>query len=269
VSDPALRLPRRGSTLAATQAAFRAWCLGYSGSDGGDMGGPRHPSIWVCGIEPGAARIVDAQALAAQIRSADVSRPAPGYAHWRCNLAHSFTRRIAKLLAALAGGHVAEYRQFAEQEQPFTQGAHGFCRLNLYPLAFADTRPGRWNEALAQTTGFARKADYLAWCDAHRLPQLRAWARACRPRLVMALGKTYGARFHAAFMDPAALFVHEPIAGRQLSWGRNDDGTVVAVLPFLTSASGLQSDAAIQAFGARLRTIIAQSGPARGPDRMA
>lgn len=269
VSGAALRLPSHGgSTLAATQAAFRSWCLGYSGSDGGDLGSPRRPSTWVCGIEPGAARVVDADALAGQIGNADVSRPAPGYEHWRCNLVHSFTRRIVKLLAALAGARVADYREFAERQQPFTRGARGFCRLNLYPLAFADTRPGRWNPALAQATGFACKADYLAWCDAHRLPQLRAWARACRPRLVIALGKSYGARFHAAFMDPATPLAHESIAGKQLCWGRNEGGTVLAILPFLTSASGLQSDAAIQAFGARLRGILAQLDSARGPDRM-
>ena len=32
---------------------FSRWAKGYSGFDGGDIGSPESPSIWVCGIEWG------------------------------------------------------------------------------------------------------------------------------------------------------------------------------------------------------------------------
>lgn len=238
-------------------ALFRAWCLGHSGCEGGDLGSARTPATWVCGIEPGGPHSVDAAALQRLVRAPDSARAQPGYADWHSNLAGSFRRRITKLLAALDGRPVAEYRAFAEQRQPFVQGSHGYARLNLYPVGFADTDPARWNVEFAAATGFVRKADYLAWCDAHRLPALRRWATAHAPRLVVGLGKSYLAQFERAFLDQGAPLVHERIAGKQLSWGRNASGGVVAVLPFLTSASGLQSNAAIQDFGLRLREICA------------
>ena len=257
--------------MTATQPAFRDWCLGHSGCSGGDVGSPGRPAIWVCGIEPGGVHSVTPQALAAKVRAEDMSKPLPGYADWRRNLAHSFTRRIVKLLTAVAGGAVADYRDFAEQQRPFTRGASGYCRFNLYPVGFADTNPARWSADFARVTGFASKADYLAWCDANRLPRLRGWAEACRPRLVVGLGKSYRDKFAMAFADPGTAFQEEWVGAKQLSWTRNAQGTVVAVLPFLTSPSGLQSDAVLQAFGARLRAVLVpQAGSsAHGPLRHA
>lgn len=238
-------------------ALFRAWCLGHSGCEGGDLGCPCAPATWVCGIEPGGPHSVDAAALQRLVRAPGAAGAQPGYADWHSNLAGSFRRRITKLLAALHGWPVAEYRTFAEQRQPFVQGRRGYARLNLYPVGFADTDPSRWNADFAAATGFTRKADYLAWCDAHRLPTLRRRAAAHVPRLVVGLGKSYLAPFQRAFLDPDASLAHESVAGKPLSWGRNAEGSVVAVLPFLTSASGLQSNAAIQDFGRRLREICA------------
>lgn len=244
--------------MTAAASAFRAWCLGHSGCEGGDMGGPRAPATWVCGIEPGGPHSVDAASLRCLVQAPDAGRPQSGYADWRSNLSGSFRRRIVKLLAALDGWPVGEYRAFAEQRQPFVRGSSGYARLNLYPVGFADTRPGRWNGDFAAATGFARKADYLAWCDAQRLPTLRRWVARHQPRLVVGLGKSYLAQFQAAFIGEDVPLVHELIAGKQLSWAVNDQGTIVAILPFLTSASGLQSDVAIQAFGSRLRRLVAR-----------
>lgn len=239
------------------EAVFRRWCLGFSGCEGGDLGRPQHPAIWVCGIEPGGPHAVDAHALAMHIAQADVAQPALGYDDWRENLSGSFRRRIAKLLTALHGEPVADYRRFAEQYRPFTQGSHGFCRLNLYPVGFADTDLARWDASFAQLSGFARKADYLAWCDQHRLPAMRRWARASRPRLVVGLGKSYAAQFCAAFLDPDTAITQENMVGKSLSWGVNHDSSMLAIVPFLTSPSGLQADATIQAFGLRLRELLA------------
>lgn len=221
------------------------------------MGNPRQPATWVCGIEPGGPHSVDAAALRRLIRAPDTDHAPPGYADWHSNLSGSFRRRIVKLLAAVECGSVAEYRAFAERRQPFVRGSSGFARLNLYPVGFADTDPRRWGEDFVAVTGFGRKADYLAWCDAHRLPVLRRWTVQHAPRLVVGLGKSYVAQFQAAFLGGRARLVREPLAGKELAWGVSDAGTVVAVLPFLTSASGLQSDAAIQAFGSRLRALCA------------
>ena len=249
--------------MTAAPTAFQSWCLGYAGCEGGDLGHPRAPATWVCGIEPGGPHSVDAATLQRLIQESDTSHPPPGYADWRSNLSGSFRRRIVKLLAAVQGWPVAEYRAFAEQRRPFVRGGSGYARLNLYPVGFADTNPGRWSADFAAVTGFARKADYLAWCDAHRLPVLRRWATQRQPRLVVGLGKSRLAQFHAAFLGGTAHWGEESLAGKQLSWAINEEGSVVAVLPFLTSASGLQSDAAIQAFGLRLRELCAAAAGIR------
>lgn len=237
--------------------AFQAWCLGYSGCVGGDVGSPSGPSIWVCGIEPGGVRSITAPALECAIHTEDRSRPAPGYEDWRTDVAHSFNRRIMKLLAAFHGEPVAGYRTFAQTRQPFVRGGRGFFKMNLYPVGFADTNVRRWDMGFAGVTGFARKADYLSWCDDHRLPILRRWAEASRPSLIVCLGKSYRLKFQTAFMEEEAGLAHEMLRGKQLSWGINGQGTVVAIVPFMTSASGLQSDVAIQAFGDRLREVVA------------
>lgn len=239
----------------ATADAFRAWCLGHSGCPGGDPGSRRRPAIWVCGIEPGGSRSLPIDELARTLQHDDVGRPCPGYTDWHDNLAHSFTRRITKLLAAFEGGRMADYRAFAAAQRPFTRARRGYYRLNLYPLAFHDTDPARWTAGLAGLTGFARKADYLAWCDAQRLPWMRALARRHRPRLIVGLGKSWQAAFRLAFLEPDSALQQETVGGKSLDWAINADGALVAILPFLTSASGLQSDAALQAVGERLREL--------------
>lgn len=249
-----------------TAGAFRDWCVGWSGCEGGDLGSPARPAVWVCGIEPGGQHSVGAEDLAARVRRSRMRRAPQGYPDPADNLLGSFRRRITKLLAALAGTPVADYRAFALTVRPFTRGSAGYARLNLYPVGFVDTNPARWTRGLARVTGFQRKTEYLAWCDHHRLPALQRRARRRRPSLVIGLGRSWRRQFVLAFGDPGMPLAAETLAGARIEWGTNARGTVVAIAPFPTSASGLQSDHAIEAVGLRLRAILAARRATSGQD---
>lgn len=71
------------------------------------------------------------------------------------------------------------------------------------------------------------------------------------------MGRTRLTQFQRAFLDEGSRLAHEHIADKPLTRGVNAERAIVAVLPFLTSAIGLQSDVAIQAVGGRLRALCA------------
>src|ERR1700741_2105611 len=102
---------------------FEKWGLGYSGCSGGDAGSPAQRSIWVSGIEWGGGD--DASTLQRQLL-ADVRLPPAGYATWSDNIAYIFDRQVMKLLSAMEGGVVTDFKKVAEFRSPFVVGRQGF-----------------------------------------------------------------------------------------------------------------------------------------------
>lgn len=245
---------------------FEQWARSYAGCDGGDIGSPERRAIWLCGIEWGGIR--SAECIEAEMRC-DESQPRTGYPDAAHNHAHIFSRQALKILSAIAGQKVSQYRDFCAQAQPFTQGSSGYFKLNLYPMAFKDTNPARWHGEFAQVTGFETKSGYLAWCRAHRLPAMRQWAHAARPKLILCQGKDYRADFKRAFHDDNVTFNHEPIDGRDLWWSLNADGTLVVIIPFMVNRNGLTRNDSIQKFGDRIAQLMAQHGASEARPRPA
>jgi hypothetical protein len=232
---------------------FKEWCTGYSGCDGGDLGSPESPSAWVCGIEWGGGQTP--KSLLSNI-SEDVRTPPQGYDNWQDNLSYIFNWQTMKLLSAIDGGSVKDYKEFSERVMPFVRGGCGYFKMNLHPIGFKDTSHGRWLGEFASITGFATKSDYLAWSTDYRLPQIRKWAENSKPKLILCLGKTYLPQFKRAFLDDDSIINQEIIEGKEMFWGANLQGSLVVVVPFMVNRNGLTRNVAIQSFGERIKDLL-------------
>lgn len=234
---------------------FQVWASGYGGCDGGDVGSPEKPAIWTCGIEWGGGH--HPVGLIKQMdREVSAQWSFSGYQCWSENLEHRFNWQLMKLLSVIDGGCFSEYKQFAEERQPFVWGKSGYFKMNLYPIAFKDTNHARWQNAFSDITGFNQKSDYQDWCREHRFPQMRQWAEVRQPRLIIGLGKSYLPEFKMAFMEPDAVLNEEVIDGKVLYWGRNAQQSLVVVVPFMSGRHGLNRNVSIQKFGKRIAALM-------------
>lgn len=242
------------SELIQVNPEFKKWALGFSGCDGGDIGKQGKSGIWFCGIEWGGGHPANTEELIS-IWAEDVSAPPPGYENWKANLEYIFNWQAAKLLSAIEGGHVSDYKQFAEQAQPFVSGSVGYFKMNLYPLAFKNTSHSLWHDAFADATGLASKQDYLAWVKANRFPVMKSWGSTYIPKLVICVGITYREDFKAAFVDEGVELCREVIDDREMYWAKNKNGSMVVIIPFMVNRNGLTRNVSIQKFGERIRSL--------------
>lgn len=164
-----------------------------------------------------------------------------------------------KILAVIDGQEVADYKQFAKQTRPFTEGTESYFKANLYPIGFKNTSHTYWKSEFVDITGFDNKQQYLDWCVEKRFPAMRKWAAQAKPKLIICAGKTYLHHFKQAFADPDSTFNAERIEDRDLYWTRNSDGTLVVVIPFMGGRWGLVRNVAIQAFGQRVRALLGET----------
>lgn len=234
---------------------FKKWALGFSGCDGGDIGSAQSPSVWLCGLEWGGG--FKPEELADEFKD-DVSEPSVGYKSHERNLAYQYNIKAIKLLCALNGA--SDHVKFNETVKPFTQGAKGYFKLNLYPLAFKNTSHSLWSEGFAKATGIENKSEYIRWIEQNRFPKLRAWAKERKPRLIICVGISYKNEFIAAFGGEGAQVKEAVAGGKKFYYFENEDGTTVAITYFLGNPYGLNSDAAIKATGEKIAQILAQNG---------
>lgn len=231
---------------------FEQWGLGFSGCDGGDLGSPTNRSVRVCGIEWGGGH--DLEGLRRHMHEDMAAVPA-GYSCWKENISYIFNWQVMKLLTALAGENVSDYKKFAETAKPFIEGNYGYFKMNLYPIAFRNTASSNWKSEFSEITGLPSKSEYLTWCKEFRLPQIRQWAQENKPEIIICLGKTYIDDFMAAFASPDDEFITETFDGREISWAVNADGTLVVVLPFMVNRNGLVRNVTIQKVGDHIKQL--------------
>lgn len=236
----------------STQSDFEKWSLSYSGCDGGDIGSPNKKSIWVCGIEWGGGH--NPVSLLNHMQQ-NLTEPPVGYDSWEENISYRFNWQVMKLFSAINGGKVEDYKKYAKTIKPFVKGSEGFFKLNLYPIGFKDTDQNRWKAEFSNITGFATKNDYISWCKTKRFPKMRRWASTWKPELIICLGKTYKDDFTIAFYDKSNSFEDELIDGQEISWGMNNDGALVVILPFMVNRYGLTKNTSIQKVGERISQL--------------
>jgi hypothetical protein len=240
---------------------FEKWATEFSGSDGGDIGNPKDPSIWFCGIEWGGGHPADEHELH-KIFMENVSKPAVGYEKangdpdWEENIKVRFNWQAMKLLSAINGGYVSDYKLFAENVRPFVKGEQGYYKMNLYPLAFRNTDHQLWKSAFAKATCFEKKQEYIDWIASSRFPLMKSWVQAYEPKLIICTGITYASNFRMAFVDDGLEFKSESIDDRELHWVVNKNGTTVVVIPFMLNRYGLTRNISIQKFGEKIRALL-------------
>jgi hypothetical protein len=247
-------------TATAQFEKWAKWAKGFAGCSGGDMGSPDNRTIWVCGIEWGAAPNADELKNYLQC---DVSQPPEGDEYtdehlkdyWRS----TYNQNTQKILSAINGGKTIHQKEFYESVRPFTKGSKGYFKLNFLPISFPSVNAA-WLEEFKEITGFGSKDEYIKWCRENRAPQMRAWARTARPRMILCSGKMLQEEFKKAFHDEDNAFKNEPIAGRDLWWSVNAEGTLVVIIPFLAGRYGVSGNDRIQQFGEKIAQLMQQHG---------
>lgn len=232
---------------------FREWASGFSGCDGGDIGSPESRSIWFCGIEWGGGHSPD---HLKKTLLEPVDTPSLGYDDPVLNLEYIFNVQTMKLITAIQGGKVDDYKKTLHDHRPFVKGSTGYFKMNLLPIAFKDTGHQRWQTDFLEITGFPNKVEYLAWCRRVRFPRMRTWVSTYKPKAIVCFGKTWINEFKTAFVNGDYEFSRETILNRELSWARTEDDVLVVVCPFPVNRYGLNSHVLMQAFGSRIRTLI-------------
>lgn len=236
---------------------FAKWATGYSGCDGGDIGSPASPSTWVCGIEWG-GDYISYNWLKEELETQDDCDHFGGYDTGKENTDYPYNRNTMKLLAAIDGLQVSDYKKFAIDIKPFVKGQKGYFKMNLFPLPFKNTSGERWKIWIHELTGLSTKHEYVEWCRSNRFIFFRESLKKHKPKLVVCFGKSYKDDFFNAFCGEGAKVTNEKIGGRDLYWSRCEN-TFVTVCPFPTSRYGLNSNKLLQDFGVRIRNILNNS----------
>ena len=250
---------------------FKEWACSYSGCDGGDFKSP----IWLCGIEWGFSKKRDQteanykKALAdyySRELPEEIIRGAYTPKDSQYNVAegwkYQYGQKVAKLYAAIKGMEVSQAWDFAQR----CYGSEIF-RLNLYPIAFPNEWDGLWNEHnLQDVTGLESKQIYRTWCFLHRLPWISAQVKHHKPKLIIGTGVGYLTDFIVCFggqgmvenIHKQTISVPSGSTGktsRTLYWAKIGEETTLVVTPFFGSVHGVNSDALLQAFGAKIKDI--------------
>lgn len=223
----------------------------FDGCEGGDPGSATTPSIWLFGVEPGWSKF-DQDNTDAIVNPMDDGYSIETQLQWPYN------RNAFKLLAAINGIPVSQYREFASMHQPFTQGSKGYFKGNLYP--YACNNLADWPQDAAEETGLASKAEYQKWCTEHRWPAVKNWVDEHQPKLFIGVGNTFRDQFSlSVFGGSVELECHEVAVNgysKKIYFGQSD-GRKLVVIPHLSGGSnGLNSDEAIEKAGALIGDFL-------------
>lgn len=221
----------------------------FEGGDGGDVGSPESPSIWLFGQEHGDAINIAEEAVA--------SRSEREYSIDK-QLRYPFNRNAFKLFAAIHGEPVERYEQFARLHQPWVPGAKGYFKGNLYPYPCRSL--STWSEQAIKETGFERKEDFVKWCNEHRLPAIADAVRLYRPKLFIGIGSDMAREFSLAYFgaDLPLETYQFAVNGhtKKLRYATHNSGRLV-VLPHISSGSnGINSDEALQIAGSFIAGLM-------------
>lgn len=222
--------------------------------DGGDVGSPDAPSIWLFGLEPGWS-------------TSDQQNEETGNGNseeeLKCysvemQLGWPFNRNAFKLLAALKGNAPKDYVKFAMQDHPFERGYSGYFKGNLFPSACNNV--GIWGDEHRLETGFDDKSDYQNWMRTTRFAIVKAWIERCRPKLLICTGLTHLHDFLAVTDTPEVPEPHVfSVNGHSKRVHVASSGIVpMAVIPHLSG--GVHSLNSFQAIS-ETATYIAQALP--------
>ena len=164
-----------------------------------------------------------------------------------------FNRNAFKLLAAMNGREISDYKSFAEEQHIFERGSQEYLKGNLHPLAFRQVED--WDRTASSSTGFLDKESYRLWIKENRFPVITEWIERCRPKLFIGVGNSHRKEFMTVTRSPSYEERKFPINGFTKKMYLTKSGLVpLAVIPHLSRGkNGLNSDEAIQKTADKIR----------------
>ena len=223
----------------------------FYGCEGGDAGSQGAPSIWLFGIEPGWSKN-DQKNIGEDHHPVDEGYSVNKQLKWIYN------RNAFKLLSIINGYQIAQYREFAEKQQPFVQGCTGYFKGNLYP--YACNNVDDWPEDAVKETGFVTKVEYQNWCREYRWPAIKSWVDEHEPQLFIGVGNSFREQFSLAVFGR-----HVELKDRNFTinghskrlFYSNTDGRKLVVVPHLSGGrNGLNSHKSIEQAGTFIKEFI-------------
>lgn len=214
----------------------------FDGCDGGDPGSPDVPSIWIFGIEHGTYRSSHDESFhAAQVDS--------GYSI-KTQLKWPYNQKAFKLLAAMEGKAVSNYREFAETNKPFVKQSVGYFKGNIYPYACRNV--SEWPVEAEEETGMT-KSEYREWCSLHHIPAIKKWVDKYRPKVFIGVGVTNKSEFaNAVFGMDVEFDVYQFSVngyGKQIFYFKSAGRRLVVVPHLSGSRHGLNSNESLRIAG--------------------
>ncbi len=209
----------------------------------GDIGSAEKPSTWLCGIEFGDSENTNPALVAEEGFSVEKQWGYPG----------GYNRKAHKLLCCIEGYPIREAFEFAKERSIFASPDCGYMLTNLFPenCLTVDT----WSAEAQERTGFASKADYIAYVRNVCFKTMRAQVKEHRPKLFIGVGVTHERDFVSIASEPEIKCeLAEFKVGNHTKRIRLYPGeTPLAVVPHLTSAGGLNSNESIEMTGKIIR----------------
>jgi len=210
-------------------------------------GTPSAPSIWLFGNEHGK----DKNPHDGTLPDIDTDQYSISTQRkWRYN------QKAFKLLAAMNGYKVDDWKKFADDKQPFVKGTTGYFKGNLFPFACHDVH--HWPDDNKKETGMDDKHHYQEWCRKHRIPAIRSWVEEYQPKVFIGVGIGYRDDFSRAALGNDSRLVEDSISDgtriRRVFYQINGK-TKLVIVPHFSSAYGLNSNALLQAAGEFIANI--------------
>lgn len=225
----------------------------FDGCDSSEPGDPLRPSIWLFGIEPGYSekdialeKVLSSGALLSVDQNYSIDT----------QLGYGFNRSAFKLLAAMEGGDVRNFRQFAVERQPFVRGRGGYFKGNLYPYACNTVHD--WPERAVRETGITDKNEYRQWCREKRWPAIKRWVDKYQPRVFIGVGITCRNDFSLAVLGREVEFSVKRFtvnSHEKSIYYFVDGGTRLVVVPHFSGPYGLNSNRSLQEAGQFIGTL--------------
>ncbi|MBK8815085.1 MAG: hypothetical protein IPN42_06060 [Methylococcaceae bacterium] len=239
---------------------FEKWAMGFSGCDGGNLNG----SIWFCGIEWGGGSEEDWLKDSVSkfeyviepysINDEDIEER-------KKELIPQYNAKLLKMYSVLLGKEAKDYKETALAYKYLGKNGHIF-KMNLYPIAFGDTKDDLWDFHHYKLTGFPTKTTYKAWCQINRFNKIREWLQENKPKAIICTGVTLHKEFLMAFCGFENI--HEEVKklekiiidDRYFYWmAINNNQSFLFIIPFFGNPYGLNKDEQIINIGKKIREI--------------
>ena len=241
---------------------FYHWATQFSGCDGGLID---EANTWICGLEWGTGgtnykeyleTIQKQMSSLEEIKKLEKQKTTPYI--FKDNT-YPFGRLVSQIYTLLNGKSFDEYEEFTK-----TFPGKEIFKINLYPVAFKNFNDEQWQQMGHLLPQFKNKFEYKLWCKLNRFPMFKENITKYKPKRIICVGITSVDDFiNALFVSDSKseYKIHEghledlsqSKPRRTFYYGQMSTGTYFYVIPFSTSANGLNSRPLVEQLGKKMK----------------